>query len=170
MPSDELVRHVRKLGLRILGAPSLRWRRARLSVPVPTLDSRSFASSGHSSETLVVLTRLLAASRWPLHKYTVAAQLDLSRVCDSTWRLACRPPFGLMSAHSACYSHRNDHPVMGYATAALPLRTLLVRVEPPFCRVRSGHAPPRRSGPNCTQSRGPRVRERLPGLFGLRKR
>jgi hypothetical protein len=126
MPSDELVRHVRKLGLRILGAPSLRWRRARLSVPVPTLDSRSFASSGYSSETLVVLTRLLAASRWPLHKYTVAAQLDLSRVCDSTWRLACRPPFGLMSAHSACYSHRNDHPVMGYATAALPLRTLLV--------------------------------------------
>ena len=62
MPSDELVRHVRKLGLRILGAPSLRWRRARLSVPVPTLDSRSFASSGHSSETLVVLTRIEVAS------------------------------------------------------------------------------------------------------------
>ena len=63
MPSDELVRHVRKLGLRILGAPSLRWPRARLSVqPVPTLDSRSFASSGHSSETLVVLTRIEVAS------------------------------------------------------------------------------------------------------------
>ena len=73
MPSDELVRHVRKLGLRILGAPSLRWRRARLSVPVPTLDSRSFASSGYSSETLVVLTRIEVAS-----SHTVAAPPALS--------------------------------------------------------------------------------------------
>lgn len=74
MPSDELVRHVRKLGLRILGAPSLRWPRARLSVqPVPTLDSRSFASSGYSSETLVVLTRIEVAS-----SHTVAAPPALS--------------------------------------------------------------------------------------------